>query len=60
MKYPQCRHLAGLKAAIDKDEPNLRVTFGTDYLIMPHVLVGLAGTATSTKHPWLHPAIACK
>ncbi|MEU7138207.1 NgoMIV family type II restriction endonuclease [Nocardia sp. NPDC046473] len=57
--YAQYQHLAGIKAAIAQD-PNLRVTLGTDYLIKPDVLVGLLGTPTSTKHPWLHAAIACK
>ncbi|WP_063000361.1 NgoMIV family type II restriction endonuclease [Nocardia mikamii] len=57
--YAQYQHLAGIEAAISKD-PNLRVTLGTDYLIKPDVLVGLRGTPTSTSHPWLHAAIACK
>ncbi|MGW4844663.1 NgoMIV family type II restriction endonuclease [Nocardia brasiliensis] len=57
--YAQYQHLAGVDAAIAHD-PNLRVTLGTDYLIKPDVLVGLLGTPTSTRHPWLHAAIACK
>ncbi|MFI6168073.1 NgoMIV family type II restriction endonuclease [Nocardia sp. NPDC051052] len=57
--YAQYQHLAGVTAAI-KQDPNLRVTLGTDYLIKPDVLVGVCGTPTSTKHPWLHAAIACK
>ncbi|GAA5084502.1 hypothetical protein GCM10023319_29560 [Nocardia iowensis] len=59
VRYAQYQHLAGIDAAIAKD-PNLRVTLGTDYLIKPDVLVGLAGTPTSTGHLWLHAAIACK
>ncbi|WP_280377528.1 NgoMIV family type II restriction endonuclease [Nocardia wallacei] len=58
-EYAQYQHLAGVEAAIAKD-PNLRVTLGTDYLIKPDVLVGILGTPTSTNHPWLHAAIACK
>ncbi|WP_433657152.1 NgoMIV family type II restriction endonuclease [Nocardia sp. CA-128927] len=57
--YAQYQHLAGVDAAI-ADDPNLRVTLGTDYLIKPDVLVGLYGTSTMTPHPWLHAAIACK
>ncbi|MGY1945366.1 NgoMIV family type II restriction endonuclease [Nocardia asiatica] len=59
VKYAQYRHLAGIDAAIAND-PNLRVTLGTDYLIKPDVLVGLRGTPTNTVHPWLHAAVACK
>ncbi|MFI6400495.1 NgoMIV family type II restriction endonuclease [Rhodococcus coprophilus] len=36
--YSQYRHLAGVDAAI-ADDPNLRITIGTDYLIKPDVLV---------------------
>ena len=57
--YAQYQHLAGVDAAI-ADNPNLRVTIGTDYLITPDVLVGIEGTPTLTDHPWLHAALACK
>ncbi|WP_068063410.1 NgoMIV family type II restriction endonuclease [Nocardia xishanensis] len=57
--YAQYQHLAGIDAAIAQD-PNLRVTLGTDYLITPDVLVGLRGTPTQSEHPWLHAALACK
>ncbi|CAM3165128.1 NgoMIV restriction enzyme [Williamsia muralis] len=59
MEYAQYQHLAGVQAAIE-DNPNLRVTIGTDYLITPDVLVGIFGTPTLTDHPWLHAALACK
>jgi len=57
--YAQYQHLTGITQAIARD-PNLRVTLGTDYLITPDVTVGLLGTPTLTKHPWLHAAVACK
>ncbi|MFC9470571.1 NgoMIV family type II restriction endonuclease [Nocardia sp. NPDC055002] len=59
VKYAQYQHLAAIDRAIAND-PNLRVTLGTDYLIKPDVLVGLLGTPTATDHPWLHAALACK
>ncbi|MDV7172916.1 NgoMIV family type II restriction endonuclease [Gordonia amicalis] len=59
MEYAQYQHLAGVEVAIEND-PNLRVTLGTDYLITPDVLVGIEGTPTLTPHPWLHAALACK
>ncbi|KAA8885087.1 restriction endonuclease [Nocardia colli] len=57
--YAQYQHLADLDKAIAQD-PNLRVTLGTDYLIKPDVLIGLLGTQASMTYPWLHAAIACK
>ncbi|MEU2174830.1 NgoMIV family type II restriction endonuclease [Nocardia sp. NPDC019219] len=59
VEYAQYQHLAGIDRAIEQD-PNLRVTLGTDYLIKPDVLVGIKGTPTQTEHPWLHAALACK
>ncbi|GAD81850.1 restriction endonuclease [Nocardia asteroides NBRC 15531] len=59
VNYAQYQHLAAIDRAIAND-PNLRVTLGTDYLIKPDVLVGLLGTPTATEHPWLHAALACK
>jgi hypothetical protein len=57
--FAQYQHLNGITQAI-ADNPNLRVTLGTDYLIKPDVTVGLLGTPTLTPHPWLHAAVACK
>ena len=57
--YAQYQHLTGVAQAISQD-PNLRVTLGTDYLITPDVTVGILGTSTLTPHPWLHAAVACK
>jgi len=57
--FAQYQHLNGITQAI-ADNPNLRVTLGTDYLIKPDVTVGLLGTPTLTEHPWLHAAVACK
>lgn len=57
--YAQYQHLTSLRKAIAND-PNLRVTLGTDYLITPDVTVGLLDTPTLTPHPWLHAAVACK
>lgn len=59
VNYAQYQHLAAIDRAIAND-PNLRVTLGTDYLIKPDVLVGLLDTPTATTHPWLHAALACK
>lgn len=57
--YAQYAHLTSLDAIIRQD-PNLRVTVGRDYLIKPDVVVGLLGTPTLTAHPWMHAAISCK
>ena len=57
--YAQYQHLAALTVAV-AENPNLRVTLGTDYLITPDVTVGLLGTPTLTPHPWLHAAVASK
>ncbi|TDP41827.1 NgoMIV restriction enzyme [Nocardia ignorata] len=59
VNYAQYQHLAAVDLAIAAD-PNLRVTLGTDYLIKPDVLVGLLDTPTTSAHPWLHAALACK
>ncbi|MTK05028.1 NgoMIV family type II restriction endonuclease [Micromonospora sp. CP22] len=57
--FAQYRHLLGVTEAIAQD-PNLRVTIGTDYLIKPDVTVAQLGTPTFNQQPWLHAAIACK
>ncbi|MBF6423976.1 restriction endonuclease [Nocardia cyriacigeorgica] len=59
VEYAQYEHLLGIERAI-RDDPNLRVTLGTDYLIKPDVLVGIHGTPTQVPLPWLHAALACK
>jgi hypothetical protein len=57
--FAQYHHLLGVTQAIDEN-PNLRVTLGTDYLIKPDVTVAQLGTPTFNGQPWLHAAVACK
>ncbi len=57
--FAQYHHLLGVTRAIAND-PNLRVTLGTDYLIKPDVTVSQHGTPTFNGRPWLHAAVACK
>ena len=57
--FHQYRHLEELHALV-RNEPELRVTIGLDYLIKPDVTVGVASSPDIAEPPFLHAAVSCK
>lgn len=57
--FGQYVHLQEVDKRI-RDDPNLRVSLGRDYLIKPDVTVGMLGERTLRNRPFLHAAVSCK
>ncbi|WP_081642934.1 NgoMIV family type II restriction endonuclease [Nocardiopsis sp. CNS-639] len=58
-EFAQYAHLKRVNELV-KNNPELRVTIGQDYLIKPDVTVGITDLDTMGEHPFLHAAISCK
>jgi len=58
-EFDQYGHLSELDELV-QENPELRITIGTDYLIKPDVTVALSAVTTASGLPPLHAAISCK